>query len=89
MMGKKDDVVARVSDHAMVRYLERAKGFNFDRVREKLRRAAQAQIDSGAARVTIDGVELRVLDGVVMTVVNDRRFKRPRRPGPTVDVEVD
>lgn len=69
-MREKTNGRARVSDHAVIRYLERTKGFDFEPVREHIRKAAQLVLDVGASSITIDGVSfvLNEFDLVVTTV---------------------
>lgn len=69
-MRKKSNGVARVSDHAVIRYLERTKGFDFEPIRERIRKAAQIVLDTGASNITVDGVcfVFNEFDLVVTTV---------------------
>lgn len=69
-MRKKPNGRARVSDHAIIRYLERTKGFDFEPIREHIRKAAQLVLDVGARNITIDGVSFvfNEFDLVVTTI---------------------
>lgn len=69
-MRKKQNGQARVSDHAVIRYLERVNGFDFEPVRERIRKAAQVVLDVGASSITVDGVSfiLNEFDLVVTTL---------------------
>lgn len=69
-MRAKTNGRARVSDHAVIRYLERTKGFDFEPIREHIRKAAQIVLDTGANNITIDGVSfvLNEFDLVVTTL---------------------
>jgi hypothetical protein len=64
----------RISDHALVRFLERAGGLDVEAVRlalaDSLARAASAAEQLDARRYTIqaDGLRYVVADGVVITV---------------------
>ena len=44
-----------VTDHAVLRYLERLGGFNIDGLRNEIRARLQAAADAGAGAVVIDG----------------------------------
>jgi len=60
----------QVSDHAVLRYLQRVKGLDVDAVREEiLTPAVHAAIRAGATRVSVEGVEFVVSDGVVTTAM--------------------
>lgn len=66
----------RVSDHALIRFIERAGGFDVEGLRAaveaSLNRAAFAAARIGAEDYTIraDGLTYRVRSGVVVTIVN-------------------
>lgn len=61
----------RVSDHAVIRYLERKHGFNFEEQRKVLLNAdAIAAIKMGAKKIKRDGYELVIKDNVIVTVVD-------------------
>lgn len=45
----------RVSDHAVVRYLERAGGFDIERLRREIAHRVQEAVDAGASGVLIEG----------------------------------
>jgi hypothetical protein len=44
-----------VTDHALVRVLERVGGFEIERLRREIARKVQAAVDAGAGAVVIDG----------------------------------
>jgi len=58
---------AKVSDHALLRWLERAHGIDVDGIRAQLEREASPAAEIGAAYVWIDGVKAVLRDGVVVT----------------------
>ena len=59
----------RVSDHAVVRFLEREYGFDFEAVRESLLTdTVIAAMDAGATSVKANGVTLRLKGKCVATV---------------------
>jgi hypothetical protein len=81
-------MIVNVSDHALVRFLERAGGFDVETLREtiglSLSRAAEAARAIGAAEYAIhaDGLTYILNRGVVVTVLRDdagARFERLRR----------
>lgn len=60
----------RVSDHAVIRYLERKHGFSFEDVRAKLLTpAVRLAMDMGAEGVKIDGGTLKLKGKCVVTYV--------------------
>ncbi len=50
----------RVSDHAVLRYLERVGGFDIDRLRNEIRQRCLAAAESGATGVVVDGFSYRI-----------------------------
>ena len=61
---------AQVSDHALVRYMERHHGIDVQRMKdEMLTPEVRMSLRLGASRVYIDGVEYRARNGVVITVI--------------------
>lgn len=66
----KEAAEPRVSDHAVIRYLERKHGFDFDGVRaEILTPDRVAAIRAGATSIRHDGIKFVVKDGVIVTTV--------------------
>ncbi|QYK42845.1 MAG: hypothetical protein KF887_07015 [Paracoccaceae bacterium] len=63
----------RVSDHAVLRYLERVGGFDVERLRREIGRRVEDAVLAGACGVQIEGVSFRVKDGpdgpVITTVI--------------------
>lgn len=75
----------RVTDHALVRFLSRAGGLDVDALRPQLarslERAARAADSLGASeyRIQADGLEYRVINGAVVTVIDPAdRTERPQ-----------
>lgn len=69
-LENKEKLRPRVSDHAVIRYLERKAGFTFDDVREKiLTPDVIASIESGAITHSFDGMELKIRDKCVTTII--------------------
>ena len=62
-----------VTDHAVLRYLERLGGFNIEGLRNDIRARLQAAADAGAGAVVIDGHSFLIDRGdygpVVVTVL--------------------
>jgi hypothetical protein len=72
----------RVSDHAVLRYLERVGGFDIERLRQDIARRVETAVQAGACGVVVDGWSFRVKDGphgpVVTTVIDaGRPFSHP------------
>lgn len=57
-----------VSDHAVLRYLERACGVDVAAVRRTIYQATAPAIECEAAGVTIDGINYRIRHGWVTTL---------------------
>jgi predicted nucleic acid-binding Zn-ribbon protein len=61
----------RVSDHAVIRYLEREYGFTFEDIREKLLTPfVLAAMDAGAEAVQLNGGTLKLKGRTVVTYVD-------------------
>jgi hypothetical protein len=59
---------ARVSDHAVVRFLERVKGMDIEKIRrEILSETVLAAIAMGARAVEIEGHKFTIVDGCITT----------------------
>lgn len=59
----------RVSDHAIIRYLERKYGFTFEEVRKEiLTEDRVSMIKAGAKSITHDGIRFVIVDNVIVTV---------------------
>jgi hypothetical protein len=63
----------RVSDHAVLRYLERVGGFEIEKLRSEMEARAQKLVVPGAASVIIDGYRFVIRQGasgpVVVTIL--------------------
>lgn len=64
-----------ISDHAVLRYLERVKGVDVERLRSEMNTPNLAVADAFGAPVLIgrDGERLVIRDGVVVTVIGKQR----------------
>lgn len=67
-----------ISDHAIVRYLERVEGLNIDQLRRALANRLQEAHAIGASSVTIERHTYRITNGVLTTVVQ-RKSRFPRQ----------
>jgi hypothetical protein len=74
----------RVSDHAVLRYLERVGGFDIERLRRDIARRVETAVQAGACGVVVDGWSFRVKDGphgpVVTTVIDADSLLRNVHP---------
>lgn len=63
----------RVSDHAVIRYLERVQGVDVEAVRREISQVvATAEDHPGASGVVLNGLRYKVRDGVVTTILPTR-----------------
>lgn len=72
-----------VTDHAIVRYLERVGGFDIDSLRKQIASRCEAGASIGATSVIAEGFAFLIGDGQVITVVHAEtmRNRRIRRRG--------
>ncbi len=72
---------AIVTDHALIRYLERVHGVDIDGLRNRIGRAVDNGVDKGATGVKIHGVYYRLRGKVVTTVLakSGERLRRMRK----------
>lgn len=72
-----------VSDHAVLRYLERVQGIDAESLRRHIGRQVDSVMMEGACGVIIGGFTFRIVNGVVVTVMPssrpDPRLGRQRR----------
>jgi len=62
--------VPRLSDHAVLRYIQRAFDIDIDSVKQRIMTPEVLKaISNGASGVTVDGVKFRVVDNVIVTAV--------------------
>lgn len=58
-----------VTDHAVIRYLERVYGVNVDGLRQRIRKTTEGARNSGASAIKVDGVKYVLGDeGAVVSV---------------------
>ena len=67
--------MTQISEHAILRYLERVKGVDMDAVRAEMHTPALAKADAFGCPVLIgrNGERLVIRDGVVVTVIAKAR----------------
>ena len=58
-----------VTDHALVRYLERVHSVDMEGLRKRIGRSVHSAVKYGAAGVRIDGVRYRLINNRVITVL--------------------
>lgn len=70
----------RVSDHAVLRFLERKHGFDFEAVRKSLLTPAVVQaMNVGAEGVRIEGGTLKISDKCVTTFIGANAVAKPKK----------
>lgn len=62
----------RITEHAIVRYLERAMGFNIEAVREHIAGICGRAAAAGAVCVRTEGLRFEISNNTVTTVTPDR-----------------
>lgn len=63
----------RITDHACVRFMERAMGVDVESVRQKILKVCEGPHAAGAVSVRAHGVKFEISGGAVVTVVPDHR----------------
>ena len=61
----------RITDHAVLRYMQRAMGLNVEIVREHIASLCAGPAAFGATAVRAEGVRFEIVNGAVVTVVED------------------
>ncbi|MFD1342904.1 hypothetical protein [Litorisediminicola beolgyonensis] len=76
-----------VTDHAVVRYLERVAGLDIAAIRCEIGRRAEQAIEHGAAGAISGGFVHRIVDGSVVTVTphNQPKIGQGKRRGSAQD----
>lgn len=62
-----------VTDHAVLRYLERHGYVDVEAARRQIFAECQEALNSGATKLQINGTEYRMENGVVITVISRRK----------------
>lgn len=61
----------RISDHALVRYLERVRGFDVDAMRQVIHDELETALDHpGASAIIKDGFKYHLENGVLKTITS-------------------
>lgn len=66
-----------VTDHAVLRWLERHGFVDVEAVRAQIFAEAREALSCGASKLIINGTEYRLKDGVVVTLIDRRQSCRP------------
>lgn len=61
--------IPSVSDHAVLRYIERKHGVDIEAVREHIRGLVQRGVEAKGDAVVVEGVKFVLCDNVVVTVM--------------------
>jgi hypothetical protein len=59
----------RVTDHALVRFLERAGGFDIERLRKEIEKKVYRSAPDGATGIKVDGVQFVIVEDGAERVV--------------------
>lgn len=82
-------VPSAITDHAVVRYLERVCGVDIRAVRVEIAAIVATGLSDGACGVIVDGMDYRIEDGHVVTVrraaLPNKRTGKVRRERPDPD----
>ena len=66
----------RVSDHAVIRYLERYYKFDIDKIRQEiLTPEHRLAIKAGAKRIKVNGIDFIICNNIVVTSIKPVRRK--------------
>jgi len=66
----------RLSDHALMRFAERALGLNIEALKARIMTPVVIQaIKNGASAVTVEGIKMKVVDNTIVTVYQPRTGK--------------
>lgn len=68
-----------VTDHAVLRYLERVEGMDIETVRRRIGLTVQRGLEEGANGVVSGGFVYRITDGTVVTVIEHSRIEIGRK----------
>ncbi len=70
-----------VSDHAVLRFMQRRHGVDIEAIRAEIRAAVETGVRYGASGVIADGVKFVLREETVVTVKNAERSTRSGRHG--------
>lgn len=74
-----DAIVPTVSDHALLRYIERVHGIEIEEIRSWLLEKADAAIRLGAYAVQLQDCRLVIKGATVVTVVTEEKVEKPKK----------
>ena len=74
---KGDKAALPVSDRAVLRWLQRHGFVDVEAVREQIYRETREALNSGASKVTVNGTQYRIRNGMVVTLVDRRKAGAP------------
>lgn len=66
-----------VTDHAVLRWLERFGYVDVEKVRKQIHSETKEALNSGATKLKINGIEYRMRDGKVVTLIAHRKPLAP------------
>lgn len=72
---------SRVTDHAVLRWLERFAHVDVEAVRAAIDAETRDALSAGATRLKVNGAEYRMRDGKVVTVMPSQSPRRPLKFG--------
>lgn len=71
---RQEKLVPTVSDHAVIRFLERKYGFDFEHIREEiLTRSVKSMIEFGAESIKVDSGRFKVKDKKIVTFITNKK----------------
>lgn len=82
---KTNSAVPAITDHAVVRYLERVKGVDIEAARTEIAEIVRRGVKLGAQSVLLDGMRYRLEGNFVVTVVKKREGPALSRMKPEED----
>lgn len=75
---KRRPALPSVTDHAMLRYLERTQGVDIAAIRRHIAGRVARGVEHGGSAVIVEGVKFVLVENRVVTVL-DRRWGTPQR----------
>jgi hypothetical protein len=73
VVSKRSTDPVRVTDHAVLRYMERAMGLNVEIVREHIMNVCADAAAFGAVCVRSEGLRFEIASGAIITVLDDQQ----------------
>lgn len=75
---RENPTLPHVTDHAVLRHLERVQGVDVEAVRAEISRRTERGVRFGASSVLVDGFRYVLRGGNVVTVLHRSRAPKPR-----------